>query len=169
MATSRNWSGWLAAIALTVLMVGVALLPGTTIANDAKDACKHGGWQTLTSDGATPFRNQGDCVSFAAHGNTPLLPGHIDFGPLGRESSNGCYHRALAVDVPPGVYTLTATRDNPDYSNSTPVTISSSNQPFDNQTFLVNFHDTATLTYTLTNGVQTYTNSITVPCLDPAS
>jgi hypothetical protein len=32
-----------------------------------KDSCKKGGWQDFTSSPG-PFRNQGDCVSFFAHG-----------------------------------------------------------------------------------------------------
>ncbi|MEY2461339.1 MAG: hypothetical protein QOG30_3169, partial [Acidimicrobiaceae bacterium] len=28
----------------------------------SKDACKNGGWQTLTDNNGTPFKNQGDCV-----------------------------------------------------------------------------------------------------------
>jgi hypothetical protein len=32
-----------------------------------KDECKNGGWRTLTREDGTPFRNQGDCVSYANH------------------------------------------------------------------------------------------------------
>ena len=32
-----------------------------------KDECKDGGWRTLTREDGTPFRNQGDCVSYANH------------------------------------------------------------------------------------------------------
>lgn len=32
-----------------------------------KDECKDGGWRTLTQEDGTPFRNQGDCVSYANH------------------------------------------------------------------------------------------------------
>jgi hypothetical protein len=31
-----------------------------------KDQCKDGGWQGLTDTNGTPFKNQGDCVSFVA-------------------------------------------------------------------------------------------------------
>lgn len=34
-----------------------------------KDACKNGGWQTLTTADGAPFRNQGDCVSYVNHVN----------------------------------------------------------------------------------------------------
>jgi len=32
--------------------------------------CKGGGWQKLTDTTGTPFKNQGDCVSFVATGGT---------------------------------------------------------------------------------------------------
>ena len=32
-----------------------------------KEECKDGGWRTLTREDGTPFRNQGDCVSYANH------------------------------------------------------------------------------------------------------
>ena len=31
-------------------------------------ACKDGGWRTLRNDAGEPFRNQGECVSFANSG-----------------------------------------------------------------------------------------------------
>ncbi len=34
--------------------------------------CKGGGWQNLTDTNGTPFKNQGDCVSFVATGGTNL-------------------------------------------------------------------------------------------------
>ena len=33
-----------------------------------KEACKKGGWQGFTDNNGTPFKNQGDCVSFIATG-----------------------------------------------------------------------------------------------------
>ena len=39
---------------------------------EGKEACKNGGWQSLVrSEDGTPFKNQGDCVSYAAQGGTP--------------------------------------------------------------------------------------------------
>lgn len=32
-----------------------------------KDDCKKGGWQTVTRSDGTPFKNQGDCVSYTNH------------------------------------------------------------------------------------------------------
>jgi hypothetical protein len=37
----------------------------------SKDECKNGGWRTLTREDGTPFRNQGDCVSYANHNPYP--------------------------------------------------------------------------------------------------
>jgi hypothetical protein len=39
------------------------------------DQCKHGGWQDLTDGSGTPFKNQGDCVSFVATDGTNLAAG----------------------------------------------------------------------------------------------
>jgi hypothetical protein len=33
-----------------------------------KDQCKNGGWQTLFRENGTPFKNQGDCVSYVSNG-----------------------------------------------------------------------------------------------------
>ena len=40
------------------------------------DQCKKGGWQYLVDNNGTPFKNQGDCVSFVATGgkNPPSGP-----------------------------------------------------------------------------------------------
>jgi hypothetical protein len=34
----------------------------------SKDACKKGGWESLFRTNGTPFKNQGDCVSYVANG-----------------------------------------------------------------------------------------------------
>ncbi len=34
----------------------------------SKDQCKNGGWQNYTDGNGTPFKNQGDCVSYVATG-----------------------------------------------------------------------------------------------------
>ena len=41
----------------------------------SKDDCKKGGWQSLTDDQGRPFKNQGDCVSYAATGGTNKADG----------------------------------------------------------------------------------------------
>jgi hypothetical protein len=57
--------------ALALLMVG-----GLSSAAQATDVpsssdpelCKNDGWQNLRTSTGAPFRNQGDCVSYAVHG-----------------------------------------------------------------------------------------------------
>jgi hypothetical protein len=39
-----------------------------SIVPTSKDQCKEGGWQKLTDNNGTPFKNQGDCVSYVASG-----------------------------------------------------------------------------------------------------
>lgn len=36
----------------------------------AAHSCQHGGWKTLFRSDFSPFKNQGACVSYAAHGGT---------------------------------------------------------------------------------------------------
>lgn len=42
--------------------------------SEAAHACKNGGWKELLRARDTGFRNQGDCVSFAAQGGTFWVP-----------------------------------------------------------------------------------------------
>ncbi len=41
-----------------------------------KDACKRGGWESYTDDEGTPFKNQGDCVSYVATGGSNKAQDH---------------------------------------------------------------------------------------------
>jgi hypothetical protein len=41
----------------------------------SKDQCKNGGWQNYTDANGTPFKNQGDCVSYVATGGRNLAAG----------------------------------------------------------------------------------------------
>jgi hypothetical protein len=50
--------------------VYVAAPPPPTTIPTSTDQCKHGGWQGLTDSNGTPFKNQGDCVSFVATDGT---------------------------------------------------------------------------------------------------
>ncbi len=55
-----------AALALTVgVATATADGPGNS---DAAKACQKGGWQKLVREDGTPFKNTGDCVSYAAQG-----------------------------------------------------------------------------------------------------
>ena len=69
---------------------------------DPKEACRNGGWQELTSDGLTPFRNQGECVSHAARGLAPLPAASISVFPLFADPT--CILTFVANDVPNGTY-----------------------------------------------------------------
>jgi len=68
---------------------GTALAAGHS---DTGALCKNGHWQTLIRADSTVFKNQGDCVSYAARGGTPYptcwvsSDGRPDlqyYGPLG--------------------------------------------------------------------------------------
>ena len=41
----------------------------------SKNQCKNGGWQNLADNNGTPFKNQGDCVSYVATGGKNLATG----------------------------------------------------------------------------------------------
>jgi len=59
---------------MLVLCTAAALAVGVSTAtagggnSDAAHACQQGGWQELVREDGTPFKNTGDCVSYAAHG-----------------------------------------------------------------------------------------------------
>lgn len=60
-------------IRLTFVTVMLALMVGVATAaaggnSDAAKACQQGGWQHLYRTDGTGFKNQGDCVSYAAQG-----------------------------------------------------------------------------------------------------
>ena len=63
---------WMVGV-LALVVAAVAAAPAGAAGNaDNAKLCQKGGWQTLfRSDGST-FANQGDCVSYAAKGNTIL-------------------------------------------------------------------------------------------------
>jgi len=65
---------------ITPFMLSAVLVLGAGAANavagggnsgNAK-ACQNNGWQSLTRTDGTSFANQGDCVSYGAHGGTPV-------------------------------------------------------------------------------------------------
>src|SRR6478735_8942914 len=75
----RKWRSRVGVLALTATMgiglVGMASPAGAADANAAaKASCKNNGWKTLVRADQTPFKNQGDCVSYAAQGGTPAPP-----------------------------------------------------------------------------------------------
>jgi hypothetical protein len=58
-------SGLIAAIAAAAMLVPVAAAGGNS---DNAHACQSGGWQNLVRQDGTGFNNQGECVSYGAHG-----------------------------------------------------------------------------------------------------
>jgi len=72
---SRTWKSRVGVLALTATMgIGLAALASPAVAADAnaaaKASCKDDGWKTLVRADGTLFKNQGDCVSYAAQGGT---------------------------------------------------------------------------------------------------
>jgi hypothetical protein len=68
--------------ALALLMVGgLSSAAQATNARSSSDPelCKNGGWQNLTTSTGAPFANQGDCVSYAAHGGELLQAPSLAF------------------------------------------------------------------------------------------
>jgi hypothetical protein len=73
---------------MLLLCVGLALTVGVTTAtadggpgnSDAAKACQQGGWQKLVREDGTPFKNTGDCVSYAA-----TTVGYGDIAPTSTE------------------------------------------------------------------------------------
>jgi len=51
-----------------IIHFGPATFTVLPVVPQSKDDCKNGGWQGVTDDQGRPFKNQGDCVSFAATG-----------------------------------------------------------------------------------------------------
>ncbi len=55
-----------ATVGVGSLPTGVAITPTQTPAN--KDACKNGGWRSLTRADGSAFKNQGDCIQYVNTG-----------------------------------------------------------------------------------------------------
>ena len=61
----------LALLSIVMFAAPVLAAPGGNSAASA--ACKNGGYVNFTDTSGNPFRNEGACVSYAAHGGT-LVP-----------------------------------------------------------------------------------------------
>jgi len=76
----NSWKSRAAAIVIAATMVVPALAVASSAGaaaggnRDAAHACQDGGWQQLVRADQTPFTNEGDCVSYAAHGGTLAFP-----------------------------------------------------------------------------------------------
>lgn len=62
-------------LSLLLAIPAAAQLGASAAANtpSSKDQCKRGGWRTLADEHGNRFRNQGQCVSWAAHHPRPAL------------------------------------------------------------------------------------------------
>ena len=58
---------WAVAGGTQTVLVDNVMINSMKYTFETKDSCKNGGWQDFTSSPG-PFKNQGDCVSFFAHG-----------------------------------------------------------------------------------------------------
>jgi hypothetical protein len=75
----KDWKSRVGVLALTATMglalVGIASPAGAADPNAAAKAlCKNDGWKTLVRADGTRFLSQGECVSYAANGGTPMPP-----------------------------------------------------------------------------------------------
>ena len=65
-------TGMRALFACAVLALSIGISTATAGGGNSDNAklCQKGGWQTLVGADGTVFTNEGDCVSFGAHGGT---------------------------------------------------------------------------------------------------
>lgn len=89
---------------MTVLLISGAILtasPSLAAAkgsnSDAAKKCQKGGWQEWVRADRTPFKNQGDCVSYAARGGT--LTSKESPVEVACTGGGGTFANAPAVDV----------------------------------------------------------------------
>jgi len=55
---------------IAALTVGVATATAGNGSSGKAEACQNGGWQNLVGANAAAFKNQGECVAYAAQGGT---------------------------------------------------------------------------------------------------
>jgi len=72
--------GLLVAAVTAAIVAPLALAGGGN--SDAANACKQGGWQNVVRQDGTGFKNQGDCVSYAAQGGVPKTKPAAAPGPI---------------------------------------------------------------------------------------
>lgn len=70
----------LVAALTAAIAVPLALAGGGN--SDAANACKQDGWQNLVRQDGTGFKNQGDCVSYAAKGGVPKTKPAAALAPI---------------------------------------------------------------------------------------
>jgi len=89
-----------AALALTV---GVSTASAGGGNSDAAHACQQGKWQYIVRSDGTPFKNQGDCVSYAAQGGTlvPLPDLQLSVSCTGSATAVDCVFHVKNAGVAP--------------------------------------------------------------------
>lgn len=114
-ADRRRVMRFVSVVGLLVTLALTGLTPLPAGAEDT-DQCKDGGWATLRDAADQPFKNQGQCVSYAAQGGAFAPVGTIDLA-LAATSGPICgpFGQCIALtitgsDLAPGTdVTLTAT------------------------------------------------------------
>ena len=100
----------IAAVAVAALAVPTLAIAGGGN-SDAANACKQGGWQNLVRQDGTGFKNQGDCVSYAAKGGVPkakAAPSTAVSEPTFNYNVNSC---SVTVPYTPGIDTRPVRRE----------------------------------------------------------
>ncbi len=119
-------TGMLRLLAIVALIMGTLVL-GTAVAadggnSDAAHACQRGGYANYTRTDGTTFANQGQCVSYAAHGGTlkPVPTAKITGVAVFFKDTNNGFQAAAVTGtgfLPNSRITFTVTFANPDPNN----------------------------------------------------
>jgi len=109
---SRTWKARVGVLALTATMgLGLVAIVSPAGAADpnaaAKALCKDNGWKTLVRADGTPFLSQGECVSYAANGGTPVPRLHVTYDG----SAIGAYATLTGGSLGAGCRTFALTCD----------------------------------------------------------
>lgn len=106
-------------VLVLLLAFGASAAGAAKPASDPADACKGGGWESLTHNGGAHFKNQGHCVTFVRQGGTfaTATETRIDL-PVDYSSSPGYVAIHVSVFVPNSSERLTGTVDLTDGSSS---------------------------------------------------
>lgn len=106
----------LAAVASVLVFAGAALAANG--GNSASAAlCQKGGWQTLMDSSAAPFSNDGDCVSYAAHGGSIYALASLHVEPCATQPFDGLCVSTSGFGLAPTTFVTT-----PLLKNGVPVT-----------------------------------------------
>lgn len=100
----------LLAAAALALSLGALAAPAAVAAtpdpgnSGSAHACQHGGWQSLRGSDGTTFKNQGQCVSYAARGGTFAAPATVAVGSpaFGHYTAPPCSEPGYVVPIGSG-------------------------------------------------------------------